>query len=515
MPAFAVAAASAAGMALEVAFARAVGPFLGTSTEVWAAVIAVTLAALATGAWVGGVVADRANPERSLALALGAAALLVGLGAGIRDQVAGLGLATAAASGSLFLGAAIASLVVLVPPTLFVGAISPIAARLSLASLGQTGRTVGRLGAAGAGGSVVGTVAAGAFALPYLGTARTFTLVALALGLAAAVVVARRWRERYAWVAVGLGALGVLFAAGNGGALRTLNIVADIDTRYARVLLAADKSGDGRPILAVSTDPFGTQCAGYRDEAPGAETSSLPFEYTRWLGLADELSPDAAAGRALVVGGCNLSFPRHLVARGRAVDVFEIDPGMTAIAREHFGAPADDPSLAVFHGDARVLVAAATTTYRSAALDAFGSFSSVPYHLATAEFFSSLRERLADGAAVSINVIGAREGNSSAVTAAILASAEAAFPRVELLYRPRVPAAQTQNVLILAWNGEGPDASAVAKAAAARGLAVASAEDLALLPNEPALSDDLAPMERLTAPLRRERLAGLWEELRR
>jgi predicted membrane-bound spermidine synthase len=514
MPAFAVAAASAAGMALEIAFARAAGPFLGTSTETWAAIIAVSLAALAIGAWVGGTVADREDPERSLAIALGAAALLVGLGVGVRDQILTISLALSAMAGSLFTGATVAALVVLAPATATIGAVSPIAARLSLVSLGRTGRTMGRLSAAGAGGSVVGTVIAGAFALPYLGTANTFTAVAVALTVAAAIVAARRWREGYVWLAVGLGALGSLIALGSGGTVPLLGVVADVDTRYARVLVTADRDRSGRATLALATDPFGTQCAGYRDEEPGAATSSLPFEYTRWLDLGDELSAASGTGRSLVIGGCNLSFPRHLVARGRSVDVFEIDPGMTRLAREYFGASIDDPNLAVTHGDARVLVGAATTTYRFVALDAFGSFSSTPYHLATAQFFASLRERVAPGGALAMNVIGAREGEAASVTAAILASVRAAFPRAALLYKESAPADAPQNLIVLAWNGEGPDGDSLAAAAARHGLAVASAEDLARLPEEPALSDDLAPMERLTAPLRAWQLARIREGLR-
>jgi predicted membrane-bound spermidine synthase len=511
VPTFAVLLTSAAGMALELAFARSAGPFLGTSTEVWSAVIAVTLAALAAGAWAGGTLADRlASPERALAPAVGLAALFAGVTAVARDQMAALGLASAAVSGSLFTGAAVAALLAIAPATLAIGAISPLAAKISLASIGRTGRTMGRLGAAGAGGSVLGTVLTGAVALPSIGTGATFaaTTFALAVGAAILSLAPRRLVGRAATV---VAAAGALLALGATAAPLPSIYAADTDTRYSRVLIERGHDSGGREILAVITDPFGVQCAGYADESPNAATSSLPIPYTRWLGLAAELST-AKQKTALVIGGCNLSFPRHLAARGHLVDVFEIDPGMTDLARQFFGAT-DSPLVRVTHGDARPLLERSSEKYGSAALDAFGGAATTPYHLVTEEFFASLRERMAPDSAVSVNVIGARAGESAKISSAILASAKKAFARVEILYAAGVPASQTQNILLLAWEGEGPTATALAKAAAAHGLSVANAEEIAAMPKEEPLSDDRSPIEDLASPIIEERLRQIAESI--
>lgn len=498
-------------MALELAFARSAGPFLGTSTEVWSAVIAVTLAALAAGAWAGGTIADRlTSPERALAPAVGLAAFFTGVTAVVRDQMAALGLGIAAMSGSLFTGAAAAALLAIAPATLAIGAISPLAAKISLASVGRTGRTMGRLGAAGAGGSVLGTVITGAVALPSIGTAATFAVTTFALASGAAILslVARRIVGRGAVV---VGAAGTLLALGATATPLPSIYAADVDTRYSRVLIEKSQDQSGREILAVITDPFGVQCAGYTDENPNAATSSLPISYTRWLGLAAELST-AEQKTALVIGGCNLSFPRHLAARGYRVDVFEIDSGMTDLARKFFGAK-EDPLVRVTHGDARPLLTQSSEEYGSAALDAFGGAATTPYHLVTAEFFSSLREKIADGGAVSVNVIGARTGESAKISSAILASAKEAFPRVELLYVEGTPASQTQNLMLLAWDGDGPAGEALAKAAAAHGLSVAGDEALEAMPREEALSDDRSPIEDLASPIIEGRLRQIAESI--
>src|SRR5262245_26229773 len=53
-------------MVIEVLGARMLAPYLGTSHFVWTSQIAVTLAALATGYYAGGLVADRSDSPTAL-----------------------------------------------------------------------------------------------------------------------------------------------------------------------------------------------------------------------------------------------------------------------------------------------------------------------------------------------------------------------------------------------------------------------------------------------------------------
>lgn len=54
----AVAGASACSMALEIAAGRMIAPYVGMSLYSWTAVIAVVLAGLTLGHWIGGRLAD-------------------------------------------------------------------------------------------------------------------------------------------------------------------------------------------------------------------------------------------------------------------------------------------------------------------------------------------------------------------------------------------------------------------------------------------------------------------------
>jgi hypothetical protein len=69
-------------MVIELAGAKAIAPYYGTSLYAWGAVLGVTIAALALGYWSGGMLSRRSSPGRSLSLALlagGAVAILTPL----------------------------------------------------------------------------------------------------------------------------------------------------------------------------------------------------------------------------------------------------------------------------------------------------------------------------------------------------------------------------------------------------------------------------------------------------
>ena len=75
-PALAILLTSAASMALEIVAGRALAPYVGMSLYTWTLIIAVVLAGLSLGNWIGGLLADRTGrPERIVAIGLVAAAL--------------------------------------------------------------------------------------------------------------------------------------------------------------------------------------------------------------------------------------------------------------------------------------------------------------------------------------------------------------------------------------------------------------------------------------------------------
>jgi len=175
----------------EIAAARLVAPAFGASTVVWANTIAIVLVALAGGYWLGGRLADR-HPH---ALGLAVTALI---GAGLVALIPLLAIplldVTEDALGE-FSGSLLVQVVLVAPPVLVLGALSPWAIRLRIRSVSAAGDVTGRLYALGTAGGLVGNFAATLVLIPWLGTRWTFLVCALLL---AAVSAPMAWSSRSA-----------------------------------------------------------------------------------------------------------------------------------------------------------------------------------------------------------------------------------------------------------------------------------------------------------------------------
>ena len=161
----------------EIAAARLVAPAFGASTVVWANTIAVVLVALAIGYAVGGRFADRHPHARGLALAALLGAALIALIPLLAIPLLG---ATEDSLGE-FSGSLVAQLVLVLPPVIVLGALSPWAIRLRMKSVYAAGDVTGRLYALGTAGGLVGNFAATLALIPLVGTRWTFLLCAALL----------------------------------------------------------------------------------------------------------------------------------------------------------------------------------------------------------------------------------------------------------------------------------------------------------------------------------------------
>jgi hypothetical protein len=171
----------------EIAAARLMAPFFGSSTVIWANTIAVVLLALSAGYKLGGVLADRRPSARALrALVLMGSALLavvpfiahpfLSLSVRAFDTLS-VGAFTASLFGTLVLVAA---------PLLLLGAVSPWATRVKLAHVEDAGSVAGRLYAVSTLGSLAGVFFVALWSIEAIGTQRTFLVLAALPALVAA-----------------------------------------------------------------------------------------------------------------------------------------------------------------------------------------------------------------------------------------------------------------------------------------------------------------------------------------
>ena len=473
-------------MIFEIIGSRILSPFIGTSTYVWTSLIGVILGALSLGYWFGGRVADRSPDAKVLGAAIFAAGGLIAVTTLIKEVFLS---SVAAVPMGLELKAVIAALALFAPASVCLGFVTPFAVRLKMTTVDKTGSTVGRLYALSTIGSIAGTFAAGFFLIPFVGSVRTLYFIAATLMVLALMVAPLAFTVRNTTAVIVIFLVGIVASEGNIYLLRANSELYDIDTEYSRVQVFISRDPEtGKPIRALATDPYFVQSAAFLD------SDELVLEYSRFYHLIRHFQPDLE--KTLIIGGAGYSFPKeYLRAYPEArLDVAEIDPQMTEIAKRFFDLK-DDPRMNIIHEDARMYInRAAAGQYDAVLMDAFGSLFSVPHHLTTVEAVSELSRLLSDDGVVIFNLGSAITGPSSGFLQAELRTYQQVFPQVYLFkVRPHYTDDHLQNLIIVASKNSSQDSLTSSNPQIADLLSHRYTTDLSLTKN--VLTDDLAPVE--------------------
>jgi hypothetical protein len=472
--------AGALAMSLEIAAARLLAPYLGSSLQVWGALISVILGAMALGYAIGGWVADRSvgdGPLFGAILASGvcqSAALFVAHP--LLRWLAHWPDVAATLAGILGLFAL---------PTLFLAAVGPCVIRLSARE--HVGTTAGAVNALGAIGSIAGVLLTSFVLLPQAGTRATLQ------GLAA--------------VSLGLGALGLLPRRGSFGGLAALALLAAPEREWpARTVWTGESI-----YHVVQVVELGRLRGLVLDEEISLHTA-VDMAGGRTNGYWDDFAvgPLLSSGhRALVLGmGGGASIRALRAADPHAdIDAVEIDPVVVKIAAWQFGIE-PGPLLRIHTRDARRFLAASSDAYDVVQSDLFRGGPDIPSHLATVEFYELARGRMRPGGVLMVNVFDVAPGRP--LLSAVAATLARVFPSV--LFRTR----NEMNHMLLAFG----EARSLSEVRAALQAAPPPVSDIALDVSrglrEPSygadaivLTDDRAPVEQLTSRMMQAgRLAG-------
>ncbi|WP_405067752.1 fused MFS/spermidine synthase [Kribbella sp. NBC_01510] len=467
---------SAAVMVLELVSLRLVAPYIGLTLETNTAVIGVALAAIATGAALGGRFADMVSPSRTLGpLILFAGALVMLIlpvvrwtGEALRED----------ASNYVFLVLA----VTLFAPAALLAAVTPMVTKLRLASLAQTGTVVGRLSAYATVGGIVGTVLTG-----FVFVAKTpISTIVLSLGGllvvagAALTVVLRGARAAVKPVALAL-----------VGA--TLTLVAprpcEVETAYHCARVVADPNREGGRTLYL--DQLRHSYVDLNDP------TYLEFDYIKNFAAAINGSwPAKQPLDALHVGGGGLTMPRYLTATrpDSKNQVYEIDGAVVELDKKELGVRTG-PDLSVTVRDGRLGVRdEATDSKDLVIMDAFSGLS-VPWHLTTRELVADVKRVLRPDGVYLVNVIDhgkALFANSEVKTL------QAEFAYVAVIATTDEFAGRTGGNFVLVGSDRPIDVRAIE---AGVGPDMEVRDQLTdFVGDAPVLTDDYAPVDQLLTP---------------
>ena len=461
----------------EIAVARLMAPFFGASTIVWANTIGVVLVALSLGYWFGGRLADRNPSIAGLAKMVLAAALLLAVVPFVAQPFLDVSVdALDSISAGAFAGSLIAVLALVAVPVMLLGAASPYALRLAVPDVEHAGRTSGRLYATSTAGSLVGTMSSSLLLIPFIGTQRTFLVFALVIALVAVAGLGVRFAPAPALLALALALpVGIVKGAEDGKVIYE----DETEMQYAQVI----EQPDGERVLQLNEGQ-----AVHSLIKPG---SYLTGRYWDGLVVFPFATLERAPKRIAILGNAAGTAARmygHYFP-GARVDGVEIDGELTDIGRSYFDL--EGPDLHTYTADARPWLRQSDGDYDVIVVDAYRQ-PYIPFYLATKEFFELVREKLAPGGTVIVNV-GHPEGNDD-LERAIGATMAAVLPTV--LRDPIEPA----NTLLL---GTTADASMEHELAEIgnlpddlRNLAAEEASRVGpRLPGGQVWTDDLAPVE--------------------
>lgn len=463
-------ATSAAILVVEITAGRLLAPYVGVSLETFTAIIGVILAGIATGAAVGGHLADRHPPRRLLGPSLFVGGALVWVAVPIvraigpsldSDPLDIVVLATVA----FFLPAAVLS------------ASTPIVAKLRLSTLEETGSVFGGLSAAGTFGGLAGTFLTGFVLVALLGTRTIMFVVGLLLVVGGVVL---EWALRRA---VPAATTAVVFLA-SGLAVFGFPPVCDVETRYACASVERDDDDPSRRSLYLDTL--------HHARVDVDDPDRLDIRYIRlFADVAAALPPGPI--EALHIGGGGFTIPTHLASArpGTRSHVVEIDSGVVDIAEAHLGLE-QGPDLTVEVSDARTaLPRQADDRFDLVVGDAF-SGKSVPWHLTTVEVAREVDRVLRDGGIYVLNVI---DGGDSDFARAELATLAEVFDHVQVILPDGEPPRTARNQVIVASQRPipdieiDPDDGVLRDEAFVRGYADGAS----------VLTDDRAPVDQLTS----------------
>jgi len=467
---------SAAVLMLEILSLRLVAPYAGITLEVSTAVIGFALAAIAVGAWLGGLAADRWDPRRMLGPVIIAAGGLMLL---VVPAVRATGEAISGNDDGAVL--TMAAVAVFFPASLL-SAVSPMVVKTQLGSLSRTGSVVGTLSGTGTVGALVGTFITGFLLVSAAPTSRIlFSLGVLLILLG--VALAGRTRLRAA------AAGGTTAAMVGAGAFVIAPQPCDVETAYHCAKVVVDPNRPTGRTLQLDTLRHS-----YVDLA---DPTYLEFSYIRTFAtVVDAMRPAGRPIRALHIGGGGATLPRYIDATRAGSDnlIFEIDKGVVDIDRDELGLVTGN-GISVQIRDGRTGLRAQPDNSRDlAVMDAFGGIA-VPWHLTTREVVQDVRRVVGANGIYLVNAIDywpTRFGRAEVATVASV------FRNVALVSYPSVfDGTGGGNILIVASDAPLPAFTDALRQRVPEFVVLTDAAVTAFVRGADVLRDDYAPVDQL------------------
>lgn len=478
-------------MILEIVGARVLAPYLGTSIVVWTSLIGIILGSLSLGYWWGGKLADRKPSYRVFSLIIFLSGVFVALVTFSKEILL---IAIRAYVSDVRMSASVATLALFAVPSVLLGMVSPYAVKLRIDDLNKSGATVGYLYAISTIGSIIGTFLAGYVLIAYFGNTKILLVLSLALILTSLLAnLGMLPKTRFAAIAAVAVSLFLVERVNLFGMAQPSGFI-DVDTQYSRVwIFDTNDEKTKRPIKLMM---IGNE----NSSAMFLNHDDLVFDYTKYYRLATHFSPDIK--NALMLGGGGYSYPKDFLKRlpEATLDVVEIDPALTDLARKYF-ALKDNDRLMIYHEDGRMFINTTRNKYDAVFIDVFKSLRVLPYQLTTQEAVQKIYDALSDNGVVLVNTISGITGANGKFLRAEYATYRTLFPQVYLFpVRDPEDGESSQNIVMIALKS--PDKPSLHSANPELNEYLKHLWTKKIQMDLPVLTDDFAPVDHYLAAIR-------------
>jgi predicted membrane-bound spermidine synthase len=433
----------AAVMAAELLSAKMLAPFFGTTIYAWAAVLAITLLALATGYYSGGYLTTRFNPLKILNIILIASGFLLLLMPAFSSFVM-----TALVNVNLIPGLIISLMLFVFPPVLFFGMVSPVIIHTLVNHVDQAGSTAGRVYAISTLGGVLNTLLLGFYIMPEFGIKGPAMFYGILVLLMPLILVRRNTKPLPVMLIVLAAFIALGFQAGKGKdesqrfkiLYASEGILGQVKVVDIHGLVLNGKPMEPRGLIVNNT----WQTLYNRSD----QQNLLDYIYF----IKPILSKFENPGKqSLLIGLGGGMLAREMKRTGMAVEAVEIDGRLKDIARRYFSL---DPAIDVIIDDGRHFLNSTHKEYALIIMDAFLG-ENAPWHLLTKECFTTIHSKLeADGVLI-IEFYGHIRGDMGRPARSVLATLKDAGFMVQII-GTRKEEAPDRNLIFIASKEEFP-----------------------------------------------------------
>ncbi|PYJ24961.1 MAG: hypothetical protein DME91_06435 [Verrucomicrobia bacterium] len=369
-------------MAVELLAARMIAPYFGSSLYVWATVIGFTLLALAIGYFAGGIIADKyGGPDTLLWVLLTASIFLMLMP--VSSQWLTIAFVNITAGAAVIL----VSLILILPPLLFLGMIPTFLIRKLSARADSAGSNTGVVYTISSASGIVALPVFGFLVIPRYGLTMPSIITGLAVGLIPLVKLIAG--QRY----ISLGFIPVVLFS--FWATKTHQPGKAVDVQYYSEgllgqLLVADVSKD-RFLFVNRTGQTWVD----------KETFKPKWDYASYVRSICSKSPEKSNALILGLGGGTVAniFQNSL---GFSVDAVELDQRIAEVAKQYF---ALNSKVNVVVDDARHYLEESQKKYDVILFDVYRG-EAPPPHVFTLESLTRTKSLLKEDGLIIVNFNG-------------------------------------------------------------------------------------------------------------